>query len=289
MVKEKKTGKRLKISQAQEYMILAVFGAAIFLGSAIAVVLHSINKISFSANVIAAQEQSIVSFSDTIKNIGICKKPSGQVYSDKELQECVPNNVSLSSVPSTLRSRILEDIASNKNLASVPNTSDSNCIDPATGKNYTYKKLEDKYNGAETSEEVTAAVNLIKSCSALRVIPDALPAFKNEEALLASVDQVFRDSGTEPEALNPTDEINGAPWGINLYTIPVSLTIESDTGIIHRLLNNLELSIRNFNMASAVIEWQSNNSIALTATANAYYMSPSALTVTEKVIKSGGK
>ncbi len=289
MVKEKASGKRLKISKAQEYMVLAVLGAAIFLGAAIAVVLHSINKISFSASVIAAQDQSIVSFSDAIKNIGICTKPSGQVYSDDELKKCTPNNVTVSSVPNTLRSNILENLASNEALASVPNTSNSSCVNPATNKNYTYKELEENYNQAESEDAKVAAVGLIKSCSSLRVIPDALPAYQNEEALLASVDQVFRDSGTEPESLSPTDEIDGAPFGINLYTISVSLSLESGTDAIHRLLNNLELSIRDFNVHRAVFEWQSNDSVILKATANAYYMAPSSLTVSDKAIKPGGK
>lgn len=293
MVKQNSSGgKRAKISQAQQLMILAVFGAAIFLGAAIAVVINSINKISFSANVIMAQDQSIVSFSDTIKNIGICKKPSGQVYSDKELQECNPNNVTVDSVPNTLRSTILKDIASNKALASVPNDSDASCINPDTQKNYTYKELEDKYNKAEETEsadDLASAIKLIKTCSSLRVIPDALPAYKNEEALLASVDKVFRDSGIEPEALTPTEETANASFGNDLYTISVSLSIEAGTSIIHRLLNNLEHSIRNFNVQRITMEWQNNDTINMRANADAYYMSPSQLTTVDKMIKSGGK
>ncbi len=289
MVEKPKTGKRLKISKAQEYMILAVLGAAIFLGSAIAVVINSINKISFSASVIVAEDQSIVSFSDTIKNIGICPKPSGQVYSDDELKKCTPNNVTVSSVPNTLRSNILENIASNKALASVPNTSNESCVNPTTNKNYTYKELEDNYNQAESEDAKVAAVGLIKSCSALRVIPDALPAFKNEEALLASIDKVFRDSGTEPESLSPNDETGVAPFGVNLYTMDITLSIETGADIIHKLLNNLEHSIRNFNIRSAIITWSSNDTIELRGTATAYHMTPSALTITDKSIKQGGK
>ena len=287
-----KPGKRAKISQAQQYMIFAVFGAAVFLGSAIAVVTNSISKISFSANIIAAQDQSIVSFSDTIKNIGICPSPSGEVYSDEELKKCTPNSVTVASVPSTLRSNILENIASNAALASVPNENNDSCINPSTNKNYTYKELEDRYQKATddgSEEETVAAVNLIKSCSSLRVIPDALPAFKNEEALLASVDKVFRDSGTEPEALSPTDETVIATFGVNLYAMAVSLSIESDTSTVHKLLNNIEHSIRNFNIGRATIEWSGNNAIDFKGTATAYYMTPSALTVTDKNIRPGGK
>lgn len=286
--KEKPSDKRAKISQAQQYMILAVLGASIFLGAAIAVVINSINKISFSANVIVAQDQSIVNFSNAIKDIGICGRPSGQVYSDAELQKCSPNSVNVATVPNTLRSNILNNIASNKALASVPNENNTGCVNPDTGKNYTYKELEEKYSNAEKDEDVAAAVGLIKSCSSLRVIPDALPAFKNEEALLASVDKIFNISGATLQSLSPTDETDGAPFGSNLYTISVHLALEGGTDVVHQLLNNLELSIRNFNIDRATIDWSSNGSIDLKATASAYYMTPSALVITDKAI-SGGK
>ncbi|MBQ6149993.1 hypothetical protein IJI86_03440 [Candidatus Saccharibacteria bacterium] len=287
--KENPDSKRAQISKAQQYMIFAVLGASVFLGAAIAVVINSINKISFSASVIVAQDQSITSFSDAIKNIGICSKPSGQVYSDDELKKCSPNNVNVSAVPNTLRSNILNNIASNEALASVPNENDAGCIDPATGKNYTYQELEAAYSNAENEEEVAAAVGLIKTCSSLRVIPDALPAFKNEEALLASVDKIFNISGATLQSLSPTDETDGAPFGNNLYTISVHLALEGGTDIVHRLLNNLELSIRNFNVDRATIDWSSNGSIDLKATASAYYMTPSTLVVTDKSISAGGR
>lgn len=287
--KEEPGSKRAQISQAQQYMIFAVLGASIFLGAAIAVVINSINKISFSANVIVAQDQSIIGFSDAIKNIGICGKPSGQVYSDDELKKCSPNNINVANVPNTLRSNILNNIASNKALASVPNENDAGCINQATGKNYTYQELEENYSNAESEEAIAAAVGLIKTCSSLRVIPDALPAFKNEEALLASVDKIFNISGADLQSLSPTDETDGAPFGANLYTISVHLALEGGTDVVHRLLNNLELSIRNFNVDRATIDWSSNGSIDLKATASAYYMTPSTLMVTDKSISSGGR
>lgn len=289
MVKDISLGKRAKITQAQQYMILAVFGAAIFLGAAIAVIIYSINKISFSANVIMAQDQAIVSFSDTIKDIGICRKPAGKVYTDDELKKCSPNSVDLSSIPGTLRANIIEQMASNHALASVPNHSNSDCTNPETGKNYTYKELENKYSSADSDEKQAEALGLIKACSALRVIPDALPAYKNEEALLASIDKIFRDSGTEPESLSPTDETSWAPFGTNLYTISVRLGIEAGAGTVNTFLNNTELSIRNLNIERATIEWSGSNSINFQARATAYYMAPSTLTITDKTVKPGGK
>lgn len=289
MVKDIPLGKRAKISQAQQLMILAVFGAAIFLGAAIAVIMNSINKISFSASVIAAQDQTIVSFSDTIKNIGICQRPSGKVYSDDELKKCSPNSLSSTSVPNTLRSNILETMASNEALASVPNHSNSDCINPDTEKSYTYQELEDNYSKAETDEELAKASGLIMACSALRIIPDALPAYKNEEALLASIDQIFRESGTEPESLSPTEKTDWASFGSNLYTISVRFGIEAGAGTVNTLLDNVERSIRNINVDQASIKWSSNNSISFQARATAYYMLPSSLSINEKTIRPGGK
>ena len=287
-MKDISLGKRAKITQAQQYMILAVLGASIFLGAAVAVVVKSITKIAFNSDVIMAEDQSIVAFSNTIKNIGICTKPAGDVYTDEELKKCNPNSLNAASVPGTLRSSILEKLAASTALESVANQGSSNCLNADTKKNYTYKELEAKYEAAKSDKELSEAVNLIKSCSALRVIPDALPAFENEEALLASVDKIFRVSGTEPESLSPTGEIKLAGYGNNLHTISVRLSIEAGAGTVNNLLDNVERSIRNFNIGRATVKWSSNNSISLQANATAFYMTPTDLDITTKVIKIGG-
>ena len=287
MEKKISLGKRAKISQAQQYMILAVLGAGIFLGMAIAVVTKSIDKISFNASVVMAEDESIVAFSNAIKDIGICPAPSGDVYTDSELEKCAPDSVSASDVPGTLRSNILEELASSAALESVADRSGAGCTNPETGNGYTYKELEAKYDSAETDKELNSASALIKSCSALRVIPDALPAYKNEEALLASVDKIFRVSGTEPEALSPSDETDVADYGTKLYTIAVTLSIGSDTSTVHSLLGNFERSIRNFNIDRATISWSSSDSIEFQANATAYFMLPTNLSIEGKTIKKG--
>ena len=290
LVKDIKIGKRAMITQAQQYMILAVFGATLFLGAAIAVVTKSVSKIGFSASVLAAEDQSIVSFSNAIRDIGICAQPKGEVYTDEELRNCNPDSINVINIPGTLRSEVLKTIASNKALESVANQSKSNCINPNTGKNYTYRELEENYdNAGEDEEKLIAAGNLIRTCSALRVIPDALPAYKNEEALLASVDQIFRDSGTTPESLRPTEESTLANFGDDLYNISVRLSIETGARDIHVFLRNVEHSIRNFNIDRATISWGGNNSIEFSASGTAYYMTPSSITVSSKTIKPGGK
>ena len=287
MAKEIALSKRAKISQAQQYMLLAVLGASLFLGAAISLVMHFVHQISFNAGVIVEEDQAIVSYSDTIKGIGICKKPSGDVYTDEELKKCNPDLVEASSVPGTLRANILEDMAANEALNSVPKENTTTCVNPNTNKNYTYSEMIEAYNSASDSEQRQLASGLIQVCSALRVIPDALPAFKNEEALLSSLNKIFLISGWEPNSLSPTGSSSASSIGNNLSTFSVNLSVEADSATTIKFLDNIERSIREFDIKSATIEIVKDGTLNLSAQADAYYTTPSVLTETSKVIKSG--
>ncbi|MDO4746725.1 MAG: hypothetical protein Q4A70_00030 [Candidatus Saccharibacteria bacterium] len=289
MAKEVAIGKRAKISEAQQYMLLSVLGAAIVLGVAISLTSHFVKQIIFNAKVIAAEEQSIASYSNVIQKTGVCEKPKGSVYSDEELNKCNPDTIEVSQIPNTLRSNVLVDLAANSALNSVPKEQSSNCINPNTGKNFTYKELNQIYQDAKTSSELISASQLIKSCSALRVIPDALPAFKNEEALLASLNKLFIISGWNPESISPggVNRTNATPGGLN--SLSLSVSVEAGTGTTMTVLRNIERSIRNFDIGRANIEWTRDGTLTLRAQANAYYMTPSAITETETTIKAEGK
>ncbi|MBQ9017692.1 hypothetical protein IJ118_01350 [Candidatus Saccharibacteria bacterium] len=281
--------KRAKISKAQQYMIFAVLGSSLLLGAAFSLIMHFVNQISFNARVISEEDRSIVAYSDAIKNIGVCRKPAGAVYTDDELKKCSPDSIDTAQVPGTLRSNILTGLAANESLNSVPKESTSSCINPATNRNYTYEEIEDYYEAAETTEELMAASALIQKCSALRVIPDALPAFRNEEALLASLNKIFIISGWEPDSISPTGTASAATFGTGLNTLSVRLSVEADVNRTKTVLDNIERSIREFNIERATIEWGSNNTLVLQAQATAYYMEPSTITETNKTIKPGDK
>lgn len=286
MAKEVAVGKRAKISEAQQYMLLAVLGASVVLGIAISLTIHFVKQISFNTTVIMAEDEAIVAYSDVIKSTGICKSPKGDVYTDDELKNCDPDSIETSQIPGTLRANILENLAANESLNSVPKEASSACINPNTDKNYTYAELNKIYNDASGSTELAAASQLIKSCSALRVIPDALPAFKNEEALLASLNKLFIESGWQPESLSPSGSSSASKLTSGLNTISVNLSVETDTSTTMRVLDNIERSIREFNIERATIEWGSNNTLALQAQATAYYMDESSITETTKTLKA---
>ena len=93
MAKEVAIGKRAKISEAQQYMLLSVLAASVILGAAISLIIHFVQQISFNAKVIAAEDEAIVSYSNVIKSTGICKSPKGDVYSEDELKKCSPDSI----------------------------------------------------------------------------------------------------------------------------------------------------------------------------------------------------
>ncbi|MBR3115897.1 hypothetical protein IKF30_01575 [Candidatus Saccharibacteria bacterium] len=288
MAKEVAISKRAKISQAQQYMLISVFGAAVFLGVGISLTTRFIEQIAFNIDVIAAEEESIASYSKIIKDTGICTAPKGSVYSDEELRKCDPDSIELSQIPNTLRSNILEKLASNTALNSVPDKVTENCLDQETGKNYTYKQLQTALDDAKTSTERQAATQKIMTCSALRVVPDALPAYKNEEALLASLNNIFNMSGWKPQSLSPSQDTAKVSFAKNLNSLGVSLSIEADTATTMNVLNHVERSIREFNITRASIEW-SDSGLTLQARANAYYTDKSSITETETKLTAEGK
>ena len=289
MAKEVAIGKRAKISEAQQYMLLSVLAASVVLGAAISLIIHFVQQISFNAKVIAAEDEAIVSYSNVIKSTGICKSPKGDVYSEDELKKCSPDSIEISEIPGTLRANILENLAANEALNSVPKEASSSCINPNTEKNYTDADPNKLYNDPNSSTELASSSQLIKSCSALRVIPDALPAFKNEEALLASLNKLFIESGWQPESLSPSGSSSASTLVPGLNAISVSLSVEADTGTTMNVLNNIERSIREFDIERATIEWGSNNTLNLQAQATAYYMDESTVTETTKTIKAEDK
>lgn len=291
MAKEVAIGKRAKISEAQQYMLFSVVIAAALLGVAISLVSHFVKQISFNTEVIMAQEKSIASYSNLISSVGVCKKPSGDVYSQDELKKCTPDSIELAEIPDTLRSNILQKIAASEALNSVPKEDTSaGCLN-ASGKNYTYKELMDNYNDAKGKGEETlkAASQRIESCSALRVIPDALPAFKNEEALMASIDMLYRVSDWKPESLQSNQDSEPVDFGSNLNRSSINVTLASDMKQALRVLRNFERSIREIDITRANISWVSSESIELSAQASAYFEDVSTIEESEQTIKGDSK
>lgn len=137
----------------------------------------------------------------------------------------------------------------------------------------------------EALQGVSSGVGTLRECTALRVIPDALPATRNPEALLASLNQIFKISGTSPESLSPSDNVVTSPVP-NVDVIPITLSISGNSSLVSTVLSNIERSIRTFEMGSITIEWRGENSVLLRGQANAFYSSEKVAELKTKVIKA---
>ena len=133
-------------------------------------------------------------------------------------------------------------------------------------------------------------VELNRTCTALRVIPDALPSQHNGEATLASLNWLllWSDpsiiiegiSGTDVEGVTLTKK-DGQPANSTLSPIGAAVSINDGSGKVRKALDTIESSIRNFDIASATISWSGGTmserntyipeTIELNATYRAYY------------------
>lgn len=260
-------GKRARISKAQQVTMLEVLCASLVLGTCIVMSIFMIKYIKFNTTIITEKNNAISAYDQTIRNVGVCVDTDGNGrLSAEELESCKPNEVSLNSVVGSLRYNVLSQMAQNSDLESVARLRNASCYDEA-GERIDFNKL---YELSTDELEKQQYLQSSKVCSALRVIPDALPAHQNTEALMASLNQIFILTGWDPERLSPRDDVVKVDIeGVSV--IPVSLRVEGDDSIVLAVLDNVEHSIREFDITTATIEWTSRG-LSLNASANAFYL-----------------
>ncbi|MBQ1528147.1 hypothetical protein IIZ77_00680 [Candidatus Saccharibacteria bacterium] len=286
MAKSVAISKRLKIDKAKQNMLLAVAGAAFILGISLVFAVYFLRYIRFNSKVISEKDEAIRSYSSAISDIGICRKPSGGVYNSAELSSCKPDDVDLNSIPNTLRYNVIMNVSQNEALESVGRTGLPICYDSSTGKKLSFESLLERYRYATTETARENYLNMIGMCSALRVIPDALPSTANALALGASLNKIFQISSYEPEGITPGEAGESDLPGIG--AIGVSLQVESDAETTMRVIDNLEKSIREISIHTARIE-QGANSLNLDASATAYYTEPATLSENIETVFGNGR
>ena len=263
-------GKRIRISKMQQHILLIVLVTSLVFGVSLVLSIYFIKYIVFNTKIIAAKDEAIIGYEKTITNVGICKPPASKSgrYTDKELENCNPDDIKVEELPDTLRYNVMVTTAQNEDLETVGRDSLADCFGE-NGKKLNYTRL---YQNAKTTKDKMYFMYLTRMCSALRVIPDALPAFQNEEALMASLNQIFILSDLEPDNLSPNGTASRSKIK-GLGAMPVSVVVEADTDKTMELLNNIEKSIRFFEIRSATIGWTGVDKLELRAQASAYYTS----------------
>ena len=271
--------KRAKISKTQQQTLMISLITAIVVGVCGVLAVFFGKYIGFNKKVIAAKDSAIVDYEETIKNVGLCtdKNRDGKFSAD-ELKNCNPDSLDSAGLMGTLRYNVLVNMAKNTDLESVARDSQRDCYDN-TGKKIDWQK---KFDGTEDDEEQSKYMAMLKMCSALRVVPDALPAQMNEEALMSSLNQVFILSNWEPESLSPSGESASQVSGIN--TIPISLVVETSTDKTMTVLGNIEKSIRTFDIKSANIAWSNNGFLTIKGQGVAYYTEDAGIIETTEAV-----
>ncbi len=276
--------KRIKISKAQQLTMLEVLVASLVFGTCAVLSVFLIKYISFNTRVISEKNQAITDYDQSLRNVGVCVDTDGNGrLSNEEIEKCNPSEISLNSIPESLRYKVLMQMAMDTDLESVARKRNEKCYDEDGERIDFNKKYEQSTNDLEKQQYLQSA----KICSALRVIPDALPARKNTEALMASLNQVLLLTGWEPERLTPRDDmVESRIEGVGV--IPVTLQVDGGNDVVLRALDKIEKSIREFDITSATIEW-TNSGLSLNALANAYYLEDAGELEKTVVLKANDK
>ena len=260
--------KRKKISKSQQEITLFALLTSLIFGVCLVLTIYCIKNIKFNGKVIEAEDQSISNYSKTLINVGVCQdKDKNGTFTTEELENCQPNSLTAESLRGTLRYNVLVGLLDNEDLESVAREAQVYCYDRDTGLKIDYKK---EYEAQTDSNRRGYYLDMMKACSALRAIPDALPAQQNVEALLASLNQIFNLSNWTPNSLSPNDTASASSIK-GVLAIPVSLSVEADDATTLTVLSNIERSIRTFEMSRATISWSGTDTLTLRAQAAAFY------------------
>lgn len=269
---------KIKLSRAQQSAMIIIGVTAVLVGFGAVLAIWFVKYINFNGEVIEGMDKSIQNYSSSIANSGACMKPKAKngIYDVKELQNCNPDDINVESVNGSLKYNILTNISQNINLESVAKESSSICY-KASGEKYKYSELLKAYQMETDKDKKKDRFETIVLCSSLRSIPDALPTVANENALLMSINKIYRESGYDYSDTGGASSSGGfgASSAISgVSTMPISASFEDagNGGLTVKILKNFEKSIRTFSVSNATVSWKEGNTkVDMTLSMTAYY------------------
>jgi len=254
--------KRAKISKAQQSMLIAIGLASVVLGVTLVGVIYLVKVIRFNMDIISEKDESIKGFTRVQQNL----------------------KTIASKVGSLATSENLEVMARNRD--------GENC------KNF-------KEDGFEYS---LSNIQMARTCSGLRVIPDSLPSSLNQEATVSSINWLMNKSGVNIETIafdaysdysldgsssgssasnNSAQSEEASATTISASAAQVNISVEDSSQKVKKMLDDIENSIRNYDVYTITIEWADsdlNSSITLNGSYIAYYSEPQTVQIKSKVI-----
>ena len=192
---------------------------------------------------------------------------------DKVIKDYVSIQNSLKSI-----SDQIGELTNNENLEVVARTRANDCVKMADSSIIESDSIED--------------IEVARTCTALRVIPDAMPSSKNEEATLSSMNQLLLWSnggtGVGLKAISgDSNNVSASPSmgeGSTMSNISLSLSLNDEATRIKGALSTIEDSIRNYDISDIKIQWSGDEfdnsgvyippTIEVNGTFNAYYSNP---------------
>ena len=126
-------------------------------------------------------------------------------------------------------------------------------------------------------------IEIVRTCSALRVISDTLPSTMNQDASNSSINWLIIHNDDTIGLEGISSGSGGGEVGtigdeqLNLGAIEASISIKDSATKINKVISRIESSIRNFDMTSASIGWAdydrgaNNSEISFDATFRSYY------------------
>lgn len=216
---------------------------------------------------------------------------NSKVISEKE--KIINGYTQIQSDLETLKDNV-SNLVSNENLESVARYRANECYGNSTRE-------------IDNEEYRDQAIELARTCSALRVIPDALPSSNNMEATLSSMNQLLywsnNKNGVIFESLSSDYGGDaGSEVTESVHVVSVNVEMQDTADNIHGALAEIENSVRNFDISSANISWNgrslASGELKFSAIYSAYYSDPvvadvrsrtvCAKATSKKCIDSGG-
>lgn len=292
--KSTETGKKyLNISKTQQQNLLMVLITSLVVGILLALGLYFIKCIRFNNEVIASMEKSVVDYSTTIKNVGVCPAPKGATYTEEELKACDPDSLDSSQLSGSLRYSVVVDMANNPSLESVARESDAQCRD-SSGKKIDFQTLFAQ--GTDTSKRAYYW-QMLTTCSSLRVIPDALPAAADNLAVASSMNYLFWLSGWDFESFSaPEMKRSSSDDGEeeeeteknSIEAMDVDFPkFDGSPAVTMTVLENFERSIRAFDFTNATVKWkEGSDDLEFVGQGKVYYAQGAGVAESTKTVKA---
>lgn len=149
-------------------------------------------------------------------------------------------------------SNSVSGLSTNEYLESVSRMRGSNC------EGFDEKGMDGSYSLSD--------LPMVRECSALRVITDALPYTRNQDSALTSfyILLLLADHGASIDGISASDFEPIQVGDVALSTMKISADFKDSQTAIQKSLQSIEKSIRNFNISKAMLAYSEDEETGLT-------------------------